>query len=217
MAKKRRNKSPSRERYDKSHPVISERVSREFYDEFKLYLEITGQSAADVLKWAMNKQKAAVDAKVEELAGKRDNLRRTLLNLEKLIEQRKKELETPIEEERDRLQKELDTWYEREREGYEQAWSDNEALLEELRQKVEQQESHLGQLNREIATLEAKSKTMQAQNDRFSKEMEMCMWVINTCPGLFCQQCPGAWFNQMILNMIKELSSVIGNKPPKEA
>lgn len=165
----------------------------------------------------MNKQKAAVDAKVEELAGKRDNLRQTLLNLEKLTGQRKKELETPIAEEKARLQKELDTWHEREIERYEQAWSDNEALIEDLRQEVEQEESHLGQLKREIAILEAKGKTIQAQNDRFLKEMEMCMWVINTCPALFCQQCPGAWFEQRFLKMIEELSSVIDSKPSKEA
>jgi hypothetical protein len=81
---------------------------------------------------------------------------------------------------------------------------------------VEQEENHLGQLKREIAILEAKGKTIQAQNDRFLKEMKMCMWVINTCPGLFCQQCPGAQFNQMLLNMINDLSSVTDNRPSKE-
>ena len=50
MAKRKKNKSPARGRYEKSHPVISFRVDKEFYDRLKAVKKVEGRSMADILK-----------------------------------------------------------------------------------------------------------------------------------------------------------------------
>jgi len=50
MARRKRNKSPARDRYEKSHPVISFRVDRELYDRLKVVKKVEGRSMADILK-----------------------------------------------------------------------------------------------------------------------------------------------------------------------
>jgi hypothetical protein len=50
------HKLPSRIKYEKSHPTISVRVSRELYDGLKNLMKITGKSMGDVLREALDKQ-----------------------------------------------------------------------------------------------------------------------------------------------------------------
>jgi hypothetical protein len=50
------HKPPSRIRYERSHPTISVRVSRELHDEIKNLMKITGKSMGDVLREAHDKQ-----------------------------------------------------------------------------------------------------------------------------------------------------------------
>ena len=50
MARRKKNKSPARDRYEKSHPVISFRVDKELYDRLKAVKKVEGRSMADILK-----------------------------------------------------------------------------------------------------------------------------------------------------------------------
>ena len=50
------HKPPSRIKYEKSHPTISVRVSKELYDGLKNLMKITGKSMGDVLREALGKQ-----------------------------------------------------------------------------------------------------------------------------------------------------------------
>ena len=51
-----RSKPPSRLRYEKSHPVLSARVSQEVKEHIKDYQLKTGKSVADILKEAIKIQ-----------------------------------------------------------------------------------------------------------------------------------------------------------------
>ena len=50
MSRVKKRKSPSRIRYEESHPTISCRVTQELYDKLKAIKEQDGQSFADILK-----------------------------------------------------------------------------------------------------------------------------------------------------------------------
>jgi len=50
MARRKKNKSPARDRYEKGHPVISFRVDKELYDRLKAIKKVEGRSMADILK-----------------------------------------------------------------------------------------------------------------------------------------------------------------------
>lgn len=50
MARRKKNKPPARDRYEKSHPVISFRVDKELYDRLKAVKKVEGRSMADILK-----------------------------------------------------------------------------------------------------------------------------------------------------------------------
>jgi predicted CopG family antitoxin len=57
MAKKK-HISPSRIRYEESHPVVAVRVDRDLYDELKAIKESDEKSFGDILKLGLNVQKA---------------------------------------------------------------------------------------------------------------------------------------------------------------
>jgi hypothetical protein len=50
MAKDKAKKTPSRIKYEQSHPTVSFRVSREFYDRLQAVKEAEGRSYTDALK-----------------------------------------------------------------------------------------------------------------------------------------------------------------------
>ena len=53
---KSKHKPPSRIRYEKSHPVVSFRIKKEWYDELKTFLENRGITIADFFQIALKKQ-----------------------------------------------------------------------------------------------------------------------------------------------------------------
>jgi len=50
MAKGKKKRTPSRIRYEQSHPTVSWRVSKELYDRLQAVKEAEGKSVTDVLK-----------------------------------------------------------------------------------------------------------------------------------------------------------------------
>jgi len=54
--KKKKHQPPSRIRYNKTHPTVSIRVSRDLYDELKDLREKSGKSLGDILREALSKQ-----------------------------------------------------------------------------------------------------------------------------------------------------------------
>ena len=56
--KKKRHKPPSRIRYEKNNPVISFRIKKELYNEFKAFLKDQELSIGDFFRIALKKQKA---------------------------------------------------------------------------------------------------------------------------------------------------------------
>ena len=50
MAKGKKNKTPSRLRYEREHPTVSFRISKELHDRLQIVKEAEGKSTTDVLK-----------------------------------------------------------------------------------------------------------------------------------------------------------------------
>ena len=50
MGKTKKKRTPSRIRYEQTHPTVSSRVSREFYDTLQAAKEAEGLSNTDILK-----------------------------------------------------------------------------------------------------------------------------------------------------------------------
>lgn len=211
MAKgKKKKRLPSQEKYDQSHPTVSARLPMELYNRFMDYLKATKQSTADFIKGHLDAEEDRVEARVKELAGRRDNLRATLANLKRQIDEldgqikkRKQELARPAEEERARLQREVDQWYSQEMKRFERSRAYNETRLATLRWEVKEKKEQLDTLQLGVASLEIKRETVEKQ----AQQVQQAIQLINSCPGLFCHQCPGAWFNQWWLETVNKLVS----------
>ncbi len=54
--KRKKHKSPSRLRYEESHPVVSFRISQDLHDRFKEVLKCRDQSVVEFFKDALDKQ-----------------------------------------------------------------------------------------------------------------------------------------------------------------
>ena len=65
MAKKIKRQPPSRIRYEKNHPIVSCRVSRDIFDRLVEAKEVEDKSFADILKIGLGKQEAQVEKIVE--------------------------------------------------------------------------------------------------------------------------------------------------------
>jgi hypothetical protein len=50
MTEKKKNKTPSRLKYEREHPTLSFRVSKELADRLRVVMEAEGMSTTDVLK-----------------------------------------------------------------------------------------------------------------------------------------------------------------------
>jgi len=214
MAKnKRKKRLPSQYKYDQSHPTVSFRLPAPLCSRLKQHLR--GQSFASFVICHLEGEEAQVNARVEQLAGERDNLKATILNLrrqaeelDKQVEQRHREMVKPLEEERARLQKQLNAWYRQEK-AY------HETMLETLRAKVKEAKDELHKAQLDLVFVETKKKAVEGETERWLKERET--WVkqmqqatefINRCPWFFCHQCPGAAFNQLLLNMMNTVTSL---------
>jgi hypothetical protein len=55
------HRTPSRARYEASHPVISVRVSRALYLELKRLQGLSGKSVGDILREAVGRQKPQIE------------------------------------------------------------------------------------------------------------------------------------------------------------
>lgn len=210
---KRKKKLPSQYKYDQSHPTVSFRLPAPLYSRLKQHLR--NQSFASFVRCHLEEEEAQVNTRVEQLAGERDNLKATILNLRrqadelgKQVEQRHREMVRPLEEERARLQKEIDAWYQREK-AY------NETRLETLRSQVREAKAELHKVQLDLVFVETRKKAVEGETERWLKERET--WVkrmqqatefINRCPWFFCHQCPGAAFNQLLLNMMNTVTSL---------
>jgi chromosome segregation ATPase len=211
--KKRKKRLPSQYKYDQSHPTVSFRLPAPLRDRLKQHLK--AQSFASFVICHLEEEEAQVKARVEQLAGERDNLKATILNLRrqaeelgKQVEQRHREMVKPLEEGRARLQKEIDAWYRQEK-AY------NETRLETLRSQVREAKDEVHKAQLDLVFVETKKKVVEAETQRWLKERET--WVrrmqqatefINRCPWFFCHQCPGAAFNQLLLNMMNTVTSL---------
>lgn len=218
MAKdKKKKRLPSQEKYDQSHPTVSARLPMELYSRFADYLKETKQSTADFIKGHLDVEEAQVEARVRELAGRRDNLRITLVRLKRQIDEldgqikkRNQELARPAKEEKARLQREVDEWYSREKGRFERSRAYNETRLETLRGEVEEKKAEVKKkkeqlwlIQLDLTSIENRKKTLAKQE----RQMQQAIQMINTCPALFCHQCPGAWFNQLIVDMQNKMAS----------
>lgn len=221
MARNKRGKRlPSQQRYDQSHPTVSFRLPAELYNRLKEHLR--EQSFADFVKSHLDAEDARVKARVEELAGKRDNLQMVIANLERRIceldeqvKKRRQELARPFEEEKARLRAEIESWYRQERRRFGHARAYNETRLENLRSQVRQEKEQLRKVRLDLVFLETGQKALEQQRQKWLEERET--WVrqmqqatefINSYPSFFCHQCPGAAFNQLLLEMMNTVTLV---------
>jgi chromosome segregation ATPase len=212
MTRNKKKRLPSQQRYDQSHPVVSFRLPAELYNRLKEHLK--EQSCAAFVKSHLDAEDAQVKARVEELARKRDNLRATILTLKreveelnKQIDQRRRDMLRPIEEEKARLQKELRAWYEREK-------TNNELRLEGLRSEEKEVEDKVRKAKLDLVFAESGKKFVEAETKQWLKEretwerrMQQATQFINTYPWFFCHQCPGAAFNQLLQHMMNTVTS----------
>ncbi len=207
MASKKpaRKKKPSRSRYEESHPTVSFRVDRDVCQHFKDHLHATGQSGSEFLKASLDQNEARINARVEELAGRRDNLKQQLLNLERLIEERREKLEAPIKEERARRRSELEAWYQNEKQLREMEFTHYEIALDQIRQEVKEEEGRLRKVKFEVSLAEQRKASLEEEMKKWEKQMKTATWFINTFPWLFCNACPAAGWNRMILQMAESI------------
>jgi hypothetical protein len=223
MAKgKKKKRLPSQQKYDQSHPTVSARLPVELYGRFMDYLKVTKQSVADFIKGHLDVEEAQVEARVEELARRQNNLgvqiingERQIRDLDEQVKKRKQELARPVEEERARLRREVDGWYQQERKRFERSRAYNETRLESLRSEVKQEKEQLRKVQLDLLFLEARKKTIEEQRQKWLqerenwlKQMNAATEFINSYPWMFCYQCPGAAFNQLLLNMMNTVTSL---------
>ena len=65
MAKRTKEKMPSRVKYKKDHPVVSCRVTKELYDRLRAIKKAEGRSMADILKAGLGLYEVKVRAEKE--------------------------------------------------------------------------------------------------------------------------------------------------------
>lgn len=223
MAKgEKKKRLPSQQKYDQSHPTVSARLPVELYSRFMDYLKATKQSVADFIKGHLDIEQAQVEARVKELASRRDSLGVQIINRERQIrdlneqvKKRKQELARPVEEERVRLRREIDIWYQQERKRFERTRAYNETRLETVRSVVREEKEHLRKAQLDLIFVEARKKAVEAERQKWLEEretwvkrMEQATQFINSYPWMFCYQCPGAAFNQLLLNMMNTVTSL---------
>lgn len=214
MASKKpaKKKKPSRSRYEESNPTLSFRVNRDVYQRFKGHIRATGQSGSEFLRVALDQEEARVNARVEELAGRQDNLKQQLGNLERLIKERRNKLEAPIKEEKARRHRELETWYQTQKGLNEMALTHYEVGLNQIRQEVKEEEGRLRRVNFEVSVMERRKAALEEEMKEWQNEVKTLTWFINTFPWLLCDACPAAGWNRMVLEVVKSIQPPMTKK-----
>jgi hypothetical protein len=64
---KKKNKPPSRQRYEKENPTISFRLDKESHQRLKKHLRQSGCSVTDFVKDALGREESMVDARIEKI------------------------------------------------------------------------------------------------------------------------------------------------------
>jgi hypothetical protein len=214
-------KKPSRARYEEAHPTISFRLPVETHSRLMEQMQALGLSAASWVKDHLDQDDKQVEARAEILAGRRDNLRRELKVLEHLIEQRKQELEAPIEEERVRLQKKLEDWYQEEERRFQRRKAYNETRLGTLRWEVRQESERLskeqGQIRQAIERrrfLGDEVRKAEAYGEQVMQAAAMLKWLLDKWPWMFCEGCPASPLNRVLLDIVRSMSMSPPQGPP---
>lgn len=210
---KRKKRLPSQVRYDQSHPTVSCRLPEQFHG--RLMQLLGDQSFASWVIGHLENDEARVNARLEELAGERDQLRKTIRNLrqtvsdlDRQVEQRRREMARPIEEERARLQKELNAWYQQEKARYDARVERLRSQEREAKDETLKVKTHLFFLENSKKSLETERQQLSEERETWKKQARRATDFINRCPWLFCQQCPGAAFNQVLAQMMNTASSL---------
>ncbi|MBA7641152.1 hypothetical protein ES703_48825 [subsurface metagenome] len=214
MASKKpaKKKKPSRSRYEESNPTLSFRVKRDVYQRFKDHIRATGQSQSEFLTAALDQEEARVNARVKELAGRRDNLKQQLLSLEHLIEERRKQLEVPIQKERARRRRDLEAWYQNEKQLRKMEFTHYEIALDKIRQEVKEEEGRLRRAKFEVSIMERRKAALEEEMKKWQNEMKTVSWFINTFPWVLCNACPAASWNRMVLEVAKSIQPPMTKK-----
>lgn len=215
---KKKRVLPSQQRYDESHPIVSFRLPTELYNRLKQHLG--EQSFAVFVKNHLDDEEAKVKTRVEELARQRDNLWDDILNhqlllrdLEEQAKKRRQEMLRPFEEEKSRLRAQIDGWYRQERKAFEETRLYHEQTLETLRAEIAREKEQAGKVKMERLFVEAEKKAFEQERQKWLEEREI--WekrvrqvteLINRCPWIFCHECPGAAFNQLLQNIMDTIT-----------
>ena len=104
-----RHKPPSRIRYEKSHPVVSFRIKKEYYDKMKKLLDQKGQSIADFFKEALGIQEESYQQPYDK--GYEDAKKEYAVRYRCSICNEWIEIDTDKEKEKARKAMESDRWY----------------------------------------------------------------------------------------------------------
>ena len=68
MPKKKKNKPPSRQRYEQENPTVSCRLDKETHQRLSEYLQNTGTSLADLLRDALGRENSMIEERIQMLA-----------------------------------------------------------------------------------------------------------------------------------------------------
>ena len=206
-------KKPSRARYENAHPTISFRLPLETHRRLIEQMQALRLSAAAWVKDHLDQDDRRAEARAEILAGRRDNLKRELEKLERLVEQRKQELEAPIEEERARLRKNLEEWHQEEERRFQRRKTYNETRLGTLRWEVRQERQRLSEVQgqtREVIerrrSLEAEVRRVEAYCEQMMQAAGWLKWMLDKWPWLFCESCPASPLNRVLLDIVRSIS-----------
>jgi predicted nucleic-acid-binding Zn-ribbon protein len=84
-----KKKTPSRIKYEESHPVFSTRLDRGTFDHLNEHLRSTGYSRADFIKDALGRENSMIEKRVEMLASRQIDppVEHRLRCLEDLVQQ----------------------------------------------------------------------------------------------------------------------------------
>ena len=104
-----RHKPPSRIRYEKSHPTVSFRIKKEYYDKMKKLLDQKGQSIADFFKEALGIQEESYQQPYDK--GYEDAKKKYAVRFRCSICNEWTEIDTDKEKEKARKAMESGGWY----------------------------------------------------------------------------------------------------------
>jgi len=225
---KGKKRLPSQQKYDQTHPTVSFRLPAPLYVRLKQHLG--EHSFASFVISHLENEEARINARVEELVRQRGSLRtdiasyqRQLHDLDEQVKKRRQEIMKPLEEEKVRLKAEIDEWYRFEKQRFELTRAQNEKNLSTVRSQVNEEQERLRQVRMDLIFAETRHKSLEQQSKQWLEEkkaweekMQHATDFINRYPWFFCNQCPGALWNQMLLSMANTLASIQSSAKNKD-